>query len=283
MKSWKVAGLTILACAATGAALGGAMVVFGWYDVSATGSHTVVVHEVLDVAQTRSVKRRAAGIQVPDLDEPRKAREGYGLFQKHCVQCHGAPGIAPEPYALGLNPAPAALVATARDRTAADIYWIIQQGIKMTGMPAWQYRLTDADIWNIVAFMRVLPTLSPADYRNWDKGNEQEPGLEAATPVPATRAGDPVAGRAALQQHLCATCHVIPGIAGARHHVGPSLAGIAQRPYIAGGVPNTPASMERWLRDPAAFKPGTAMPDLGLGAQEARDIAAFLYTLPPVD
>ncbi|MFY3549606.1 c-type cytochrome [Achromobacter insolitus] len=76
---------------------------------------------------------------------------------------------------------------------------------------------------------------------------------------------------------------VIPGIAGARHHVGPSLAGIAQRPYIAGGVPNTPASMERWLRDPAAFKPGTAMPDLGLGAQEARDIAAFLYTLPPVD
>ncbi len=41
--------------------------------------------------------------------------------------------------------------------------------------------------------------------------------------------------------------------------------------------------MERWLRDPAAFKPGTAMPDLGLGAQEARDIAAFLYTLPPVD
>ncbi|RIJ05156.1 cytochrome C [Achromobacter sp. K91] len=281
MKSWKVAGLTVLACAAAGAGLGAAAVWFGWYDVSATGSHTLPVHELLEAAQTRSVQRRSANVQVPGLNAPRMARDGYALYQKHCVQCHGAPGVAPEPYALGLNPAPAALVATARDRSAADIFWIIQQGIKMTGMPAWQYRLTDAEIWNIVAFMRVLPALSPADYRTWGTTQESAPPAKPAQTVAPV--GDPAAGRAALQQYLCATCHAIPGVAGARHHVGPALGGISQRPYIAGGVPNTPANLERWLRDPAAVKPGSAMPDLGLNEQDARDIAAFLYTLPPAD
>lgn len=281
MSSLKVAGLTILACVAAGAVLGAAAFWFGWYDVSATGSHTAVVHELLDTAQTRSVRRRASGIDVPDLNAPRMRQEGYALYQRHCLQCHGAPGIAPEPYARGLNPAPAALVATARDRSAADIFWITRQGIKMTGMPAWQYRLTDAEIWSIVAFLRVLPTLSPEAYGKWETGAAPSP---PARPAPtATRAGDPVAGRAALQQHLCATCHVIPGVAGARHHVGPSLAGISQRPYIAGGVPNTSANMERWLRDPSAVKPGSAMPNLGLDEQDARDITAFLGSLPPAD
>jgi len=283
MKTWKVAGLTILACAAGGAALGALAVYRGWYDVSATGSHTAPVHDLLDVAQTRSVQRRAARIEVPSLDEANRIRNGQELYRTHCVQCHGAPGIAPEPYALGLNPAPAALVATARDRPAADIFWIIRQGIKMTGMPAWRYRLKDEEIWDVVAFMRILPALSPDSYRQ-EAGGAAAPLPDAAAPTEEDRRlGDAAAGRDALQQYLCATCHVIPGVAGAKHHVGPTLAGIAERPYIAGTLPNTPANLQRWLREPGSIKPGSAMPDLGLSGQDARDIAAFLYTLPPAD
>ncbi|HCQ47004.1 MAG TPA: hypothetical protein DIW53_09565 [Achromobacter sp.] len=97
------------------------------------------------------------------------------------------------------------------------------------------------------------------------------------------RLGDAKAGRDALQQYLCVTCHAIPGVPGARHYVGPSLDGMADRSRIAGVVPNSPDSMQQWLLDPQRIKPGTAMPALGLREQDARDIAAFLQTLSNVE
>ncbi|MGE8565119.1 MAG: c-type cytochrome [Achromobacter sp.] len=289
MSRWKrVAAWLVAAMAASGAALGAAVVYFGWYDVSATGPHTVPVHALLDVALTRSVKVRSADIDVPDLDSPTRIQRGDALFRAHCVQCHGAPGQAPEPYALGMNPAPASLVGSARERPAAEMFWITRHGIKMTGMPAWQYRLTDEQIWDVVAFMRVLPTLSPEQYRDLA---QSEPRASEAAAIPgsiegpgegpseAPRVGDAMAGRDALQQYLCVTCHAIPGVPGARHHVGPSLAGIGDRSRIAGVLPNTPDNMRQWLLDPQQIKPGSAMPALGLREQDARDIAAFLQTL----
>ncbi|HAP24911.1 MAG TPA: cytochrome C, partial [Achromobacter sp.] len=206
-----------------------------------------------------------------------RIQNGSRLYRAHCAQCHGGPGVAPQPYALGLNPAPAALVAAARTRTAAEIFWVTRQGIKMTGMPAWQYRLTDDEIWDVVAFLRVLPGLSVEDYRRGDHGQPPEKPQEKTQP--AARVGDARAGRDALQQYLCVTCHAIPGVPGAWNYVGPALDQMGERPYIAGVLPNTPANMERWLRNPPAVKPGTAMPDLGVSEQDAKDIAAFLRTL----
>lgn len=309
MSRWKrVAAWLIAALAAAGAALGAAVIYFGLYDVSATGPHTVPVHALLDVALTRSVKVRSADIDVPgDLDSPTRIQRGDALFRAHCVQCHGAPGQAPEPYALGLNPAPASLVGSARERPAAEMFWITRHGVKMTGMPAWQYRLTDEQIWDVVAFMRVLPTLSPEEYRDLAQpataasgassgassaASSSSPSAPAAAPSAPTppptpseplRVGDAMAGRDALQQNLCVTCHAIPGVPGARHHVGPSLAGMADRSRIAGVLPNTPDNMRQWLMDPQRIKPGSAMPALGLREQDARDIAAFLRTLSNFD
>lgn len=317
MSRWKrVAAWLVAALAASGAALGAAVIYFGLYDVSATGPHTVPVHALLDVALTRSVKVRSADIDVPDdLDSPTRTQRGDALFRAHCVQCHGAPGQAPEPYALGLNPAPASLVGSARERPAAEMFWITRHGVKMTGMPAWQYRLTDEQIWDVVAFMRVLPTLSPEEYRDLAQpataasgassdassgassdassdASSRSPSAPAAAPSAPTpppspseplRVGDAMAGRDALQQYLCVTCHAIPGVPGARHHVGPSLAGMADRSRIAGVLPNTPDNMRQWLMDPQRIKPGSAMPALGLREQDARDIAAFLRTLSNFD
>lgn len=94
-------------------------------------------------------------------------------------------------------------------------------------------------------------------------------------------AGDADAGRgrAAIARHGCVACHVIPGIASPGSNVGPPLDKVATRGYIAGVLANTPENMRRWLRDPPAVDPLTAMPDLHLSEQEAADIAAYLYTL----
>lgn len=86
-------------------------------------------------------------------------------------------------------------------------------------------------------------------------------------------------GRDAVLRHGCIACHVIPGISGPPSNVGPPLEKIARRAYIAGVLPNLPPEMIRWLTDPPQVDPLTAMPDMGLSETEARDVAAYLYTL----
>ncbi|HWK71074.1 MAG TPA: c-type cytochrome [Burkholderiaceae bacterium] len=282
MTTWKrVAGITLAASAAAAALLGGAAVYIGVYDVSATSQHTAFVYHLLETSLRRSVKLRTSGMEVPALDDRDRIINGFRHFRAQCVQCHGAPGVAPQPFALGLTPAPASLVDAARHWPAAEVYWIVRNGIKMSGMPAWQYRLSDDEIWDVVAFMKALPALSPADYAMWSDEHAPLPARDETPPAsaPEPRLGDAAAGRKALQQYVCVTCHAIPGIVGANKHVGPPLAGIADRQYIAGVLPNTPANMLRWLRDPTKVDPLSAMPDLGVSEQDAQDIAAFLYTL----
>jgi cytochrome c len=90
---------------------------------------------------------------------------------------------------------------------------------------------------------------------------------------------DAVRGRALMARYGCGSCHEIPGIGGANGVVGPSLADYAQRPLLAGIVPNVPRTLVPWLMDPASIDPRTAMPKMGVNAGEARDMATYLYTL----
>ena len=91
--------------------------------------------------------------------------------------------------------------------------------------------------------------------------------------------GDPARGRGLRRHDGCAGCHEIPGVRGADGRVGPSLDHVAGRLYIAGVLPNSAANMLRWIEDPPAQAPGTAMPRTGATGQQARDIVADLYTL----
>lgn len=86
-------------------------------------------------------------------------------------------------------------------------------------------------------------------------------------------------GRIAIRHYGCGACHEIPGIDDARGLVGPSLAKIADRMYLAGQLPNQPDNLLMWIVDPQTIEPGTAMPDLDVPERDARDIAAYLYTL----
>jgi cytochrome c len=90
---------------------------------------------------------------------------------------------------------------------------------------------------------------------------------------------EPERGRAAMARYGCGACHVIPGVAGARGRVGPKLDDFAAQIYIAGQLSNRPENLVAWLQNPEPFSPGTAMPNLGVSEAEARDMAAFLYSL----
>jgi len=90
--------------------------------------------------------------------------------------------------------------------------------------------------------------------------------------------GDPLRGAQVINMKKCGSCHVIPGINGAAGLVGPPLASFARRTYIAGEVANTPDNLVRWVMNPQAIEPHTAMPNLGLTQQQAHDVAAYLYT-----
>ncbi|MCA9973926.1 MAG: c-type cytochrome [Anaerolineales bacterium] len=91
--------------------------------------------------------------------------------------------------------------------------------------------------------------------------------------------GDAGAGEQVITDAGCGACHVIPGIRGANSTVGPPLTDWADRVYIAGALPNRPEYLVRWLLDPQEIEPGTAMPDLFLTEQQARDASAYLFTL----
>lgn len=90
--------------------------------------------------------------------------------------------------------------------------------------------------------------------------------------------GDTRRGEAMFIQYGCGSCHALKSVRGATGSVGPPLDGIAVRAIIGGHLANTPDNMQRWIRDPQHVAPGTAMPDLNVGGQDARDITAFLYT-----
>lgn len=264
-------GALLFAVAVAGAT---AFVWSGVYDVSATNQHLAPTYWLIEATMRRAVARRATEISVPaELDASERRALGLALYRAHCVQCHGAPGVAPAPFALGMTPLPAPLAQTAREWPPAEIFWVVKHGLKMTGMPAWEFRLTDDAIWAVVAFVRELPQLSPSEY-----GGLSPPAVPAAL-APHAGPADPARGKTALQQYACVTCHEIPGVTGATARVGPPLGGIARRGLLGGVLPNTPANMIRWLREPQAVDPPTAMPDLGVSERDARDIAAYLATL----
>ncbi len=91
--------------------------------------------------------------------------------------------------------------------------------------------------------------------------------------------GDPVHGRVLVQSYGCGACHSIPGIYTARGTVGPPLTAFGRRTIVAGELPNSPENLVRWISNPQAIEPKTAMPNLGIDESQAHDIAAYLYTL----
>ena len=268
--------LSIVIAGFVGAVL---FIYLGVYNIAATEQHTRPVYLSLEQTLKYSVRRRSVNVQVPPLNDPSLRESGFYLYRQHCEKCHGGPGVAPEDFAKGLTPVPLSLVEVAWLWKPADLYWTTKYGIKMTGMPAWEYRLSEEQLWAVVAFLNQLRNLSPQQYQAMRAAKRADAQSKAEQEIIGPKVGDPKRGEVALRQYACHSCHTIPGVVGADKVTGPSLEGMASRMYIAGALQNTPENMLLWIRHPPQVDPLTAMPDMGVTQSDAIDILAYLYTL----
>ena len=172
-RQWKIAGIAaILALGMLGA--GSLLVYFGAYDVAADVPHTKLAFWWMTEVRERSVAVRARNIHVPsDLSNPARVAAGAGLYNEMCSSCHLAPGMQKTEISQGLYPR-APELSRGIGLTPGEEFWTIKHGIKMTGMAAWGRTHNDTLIWDMVAFLRKLPTLSPEQYRTLVKSAPED-------------------------------------------------------------------------------------------------------------
>ena len=147
------------------AAAGGIFVYSGFYDIGADAPHSRFVSGALESLRDRSIAHQSAGIAVPgDLNDQRRIAAGAGLYGEMCSSCHLAPGMERTEISQGLYPQ-APELAHGSDLSPAEQFWVIKHGVKLSAMPAWGRTHSDALIWDMVAFIRRLPSLSAAQYQ----------------------------------------------------------------------------------------------------------------------
>jgi mono/diheme cytochrome c family protein len=257
-----------------GAVGGGVVLLSGAYNTSATHQHFFVTHRLFDQGLQLSVRQAARHVVVPRLDAPRMQARGSTCYHRYCEDCHGAPGIPMGPAGRGMLPIPRNLAQAGREWPASWLYHVVSQGVRMTGMPAWQYRLSDESLWSTVAFLKAMPMLTKEGYLAQVNATPAVP-CETATEVPGMGTENELA--TLFRQYACDTCHVIDGVVGPHSSTGPPLKHWSRRGYIAGTLPNTPANLERWIMAPQAVKPRTLMPALDVPPAAAQAMANYLF------
>jgi mono/diheme cytochrome c family protein len=155
----------------------------GSLSVSALNSTPPLIEWAVHSVVQRSVRAQASSIQAPTNLKDRAA-QGATDFHEMCVQCHGAPGKERGEVGQGLNPRPPSLSDAAPGWTPSELFWIVKNGIRMTGMPALGPTHEDDRIWAIISFVEQLPSMTPAEYQQ-----RQSPSPRGA-PHPHEHHGD---------------------------------------------------------------------------------------------
>jgi hypothetical protein len=158
--------LTLLLTTALGVCAAAGVVYLGAYNVAATEQHAAATTWLLETARVRSIQAHAAGITVPaGIDDQAKILTTVGHFSEHCATCHGAPGVDRSGFAGTMYPQPPDLTKVSQRYTPAELFWILKNGIKMTGMPS---MADDGDdmLWATVGLLEKLPGLTPEAFGN---------------------------------------------------------------------------------------------------------------------
>jgi mono/diheme cytochrome c family protein len=168
MKTLKT--LALIGLLAILAAIAGAVYFFGgFYSVAGTAEEPAVVKWALAYVRQASVVRHAKDRPPASLDDQASVQAGARAFpERGCANCHGAPGVNWAKFSEGLHPYPPDLKEVANERTPQQLFWVIKNGINMTGMPSFgAIEVPDQEIWTIVAFVKKLPSVSDADFKAW--------------------------------------------------------------------------------------------------------------------
>ncbi|MEJ2543309.1 MAG: cytochrome c [Calditrichaceae bacterium] len=149
----------------------------GFINVSALEPSSGFTRWILHTTMDRSVDVRGEDLPAPDLNNEDMIREGGEHYVHMCQGCHGAPGIEDTEFAKGLEPRAPHLYrrSNPEDFNAGEAFWVTKNGIMMTSMPAWGRTHSDQKIWNIVAFLKKLPQLSPEEYNQIMTQAKSEP------------------------------------------------------------------------------------------------------------
>lgn len=137
----------------------------GLYNVSAAAGHTGLTEWYLHTLTEHSIESHAADVSAPDpLGDSAAVARGAVAYAEMCQTCHGGPGVERGVTGLGLTPTPPDLDEAAHEWAPGEVYWILDEGIKMAGMPAYGRTHDPDELWEIVAFVAALPGMTGAEY-----------------------------------------------------------------------------------------------------------------------
>jgi mono/diheme cytochrome c family protein len=151
------------------AAIGAAVFFFGgFYNVAATEPDPGIVAWALQHVREASIERHAKDTPTESLEGAIVQAGARAFANRGCVNCHGAPGVAWAKFSEGLRPDPPDLKDVAGELTPSQLFYVIKNGVNMTGMPGFGLiEVGDPEIWSIVAFVKKLPSVSEEDYKSW--------------------------------------------------------------------------------------------------------------------
>lgn len=266
-------GIGVAALVLLGVVAGFVVLLSGAYTTAATKQHFALTYKVLDAGLRYSVKAASRDIEVPALDGSDRIAEGVACYQQHCVQCHGAPGVARSALGMGMLPSPSSMAQSGHDWSAEELYYLTSNGVRMAGMPAWRFRIAEDGLWSIVALLKRMPHMTTAGYADLVRASG-----ERTCPQNVERTDFDAAdsGATMFRQYACHNCHRMDGVVGPNTYAGPDLSAWSGRKYIAGVLPNTRINLARWIEAPREVSPDTLMPDLGVPPAHAKQLADFL-------
>lgn len=148
------------------------IVTSGVANLAASTPHPEPWARFLHYVFTRATAHHAASIAVPpDFAAPAQIAKGAGYYGTACAHCHGGPGLGQNPIVLSMRPRPQYLFDQVAKFTPAQLFWIVKHGVKYSGMPAYPAQDRDDEVWSIVAFLKAMPQLSVARYRQLAYGD----------------------------------------------------------------------------------------------------------------
>ncbi|MCD7058663.1 c-type cytochrome [Pelagibacterium xiamenense] len=162
----------------------------GVYNISARAEHWTITDWLIATTRDQSIEASASGVVIPsDFRDGDRAALGREHVRSACIECHGAPGSENNPIYDHMLPEPPDLTYAADDYSAKELFWIVHNGMKYTGMPAWPAESRDDEVWSVVAFLEHL----------------NQEGAAAFEPLPAAGQGE--TGEAVAQLENCVRCH----------------------------------------------------------------------------
>ena len=178
-------------------AVAGAIYFFGgFYNVAAVGGGNAAVEWAVRSVREVSVDNHADAPPQPDwFGQPEAVQAGAKMFVKGgCIDCHGGPGVKPEKFAEGMDPNPPDLGDVGEEDAPGTIFWVVKNGIRMTGMPGFGIHAKDEEIWRLVSFVKAMKDVSPEQMKQWTPAGNEGEAAEGGGEQPSGGSGSASAG-----------------------------------------------------------------------------------------